>query len=529
MNRKATQLQTLALAAAFTASALNLQAQKAYPLPTYSAAVDKAVTVENLRAVAAQTTDPDVWLGLGFVAPPGDAVRGELFAMAVNARPDYAPVSSVLTVAMDGNVSNTVENVIQRDPSNALGHYLRGQALYSQGNSEGALNEFRQAAACPELRIYGNVAAQALFKALDALNLHDRDRLCASSWMATRFSNFRIIYLQPMQGSLGELSRAGDLNARKEISELLLVLGGQLQATDFESQVFAERAVRSAFRLKAEIAYAEKSPTANGYVSVVQALTSVQLSWPGIADHKQTPLELAQFVPGRISRAFAMADPAQANGSNLVELRATVPEGDKAAFERAKAVATAAASNLIAAAQPDSDEVVGAFFRGMPPPPTNASGPWVSLHTYVERLMLKRPEVFKAAGENEDAMKALQQAGRSDPRRLNMSRMMAVGLALFNYAVEHDQSFPPDLRVLFENGKYLKPPADGLSVINGRAYVYVANGEKMPTKHADSGLFVLLYDSVPNAAGEYQCVMADGHGQYMGGEELRKHLASRGK
>ena len=53
--------------------------------------------------------------------------------------------------------------------------------------------------------------------------------------------------------------------------------------------------------------------------------------------------------------------------------------------------------------------------------------------------------------------------------------------------------------------------------MNGRAYVYVANGEKITTMHADGGQFVLLYDNEPSAAGAYQCVMADGHGQYLGG------------
>ncbi len=187
--------------------------------------------------------------------------------------------------------------------------------MYQSGKERESLDAFRKGAACPELRLYGSTTTGALFKALDALRLTGRDRLAALSWMSMRLHNFYIIDLQYQRTDLSELARKADLATRKEISELLLVLGGHLFATNFQNRQFAEWAVHAAFRLKAEIAAAEKSPTMNGYVAVVRALVSVKRSWPDIEQRKETPLEVAQWLPSRIASCHETVDGFRCQGS----------------------------------------------------------------------------------------------------------------------------------------------------------------------------------------------------------------------
>jgi hypothetical protein len=429
---------------------------------------------------------------------------------------------------MDGADEQSVGELIRRDPDNALGYYLQADQLYHSGKEKESLDAFRKAAACPELRLYGSTTTDALFKALDSLNLTGRDRLAALSWMASRVQNFYIFNLQYQKDDLMEMARKADLGIRKEISELLLVLGGHLFATNFQNRQFAEWAVQAAFRLKAEIAAAEKSPTMNGYVTVVRALTSVKLSWPGIEERKQTPLEVAQYLPSRIWRAFALADPSQMTAANMAEMRAKVPDSDKAAFEQAKQDAVKAASALIDVSLTDPDGIIGAYLKGVPPPRTNAPGPWVSSPTYVEKLMAQRPEVFKAAAANELAMRAFSEAGSTDPQTRNVRKMMAVGSAIFGYAADHDHTLPGSLAVLFENGKYLKDPDEARSVLTGKPYVYVAGGEKLPEKSYELGKFILLYDDTERD-GSYPCVLANGGGGDVPVSEVKEQIRQHAK
>jgi hypothetical protein len=96
----------------------------------------------------------------------------------------------VLAVTLDGVDEATVADLIRRDPDNALGHYLRGYLRHGANDAGETLAAFRRAAHCSQLRLYESITGGALFAALDALNLTGRARLCAASWMASRFMNF---------------------------------------------------------------------------------------------------------------------------------------------------------------------------------------------------------------------------------------------------------------------------------------------------------------------------------------------------
>jgi tetratricopeptide (TPR) repeat protein len=541
----------VALTAVLAAMTPNSRSQEITPPPMFMA-VAKTISAENLKAAASRTTDPEVLLGFAFlapkgipvpkelsdpavkamwnrfVAPGGPPVRKEISDLAVKGRPDYGPIAAVLAVAMDGADGRSIAELIKRDPDNALGYYLEAHRLYRSGKEKESLEAFRKAAACPELRLYASTTADALFKALDALSLTGRERLLVLCSLAVRVEDFYTIDLQPLRGDLWEMARKADLGTRKEISDLLLVVGGHLFATTFQNRDFAQWAVQAAFRLKAEIAAAEKSPTMNGYVAVVQALVSVRRSWPGIEERKNTPLEVAEFLPGAISRAFALADPSLVKAAALVELRANVPDSDKPAFEKAKQEAARTASALVDVALTDPDGIIGAYLRGLPPAGTNTPRPWVSRSTYVEKLMLKRPDVFKAAAAHEQAMQALNQAGSSDPRTRNMQRLMELGWAVQSYASDHDQTLPPSLEVLFEKGKYLKDPSQARSVLTGRPYVFIVAGEKLPEKRDEREKFILAYDD-KEQDGSYECVLAAGHGGSMRVSEVKEQIRQRGK
>ena len=189
---------------------------KTFPFPPLNEAVEKAMATANLRAVAARTTDPEVWLGLSFLAQPGDPVRPELSEMAVKANPELGPVAIVLANAMDGVDEQSIAELIRRDPDNALGYYLLGNQLSKPGTEKESLEAFRKGVACPELRLYGGAVSNVLFKALGTLNLKGRDRLCASSWMASRWSNFKILSLQSQGNVLQRLQRMPTLKPKRK-------------------------------------------------------------------------------------------------------------------------------------------------------------------------------------------------------------------------------------------------------------------------------------------------------------------------
>src|SRR6266568_2629257 len=287
-------------------------------LASFRESVDRAVSAENLRALASTTTEPIVLLGLSFLARSGDPVRKELADLAARGKSEYARVVAVLAVMMERIDAESVSELAQRDPDNALGHYLQGALLHVSSRESEALRAFRKAAACSELRCYDSTTGEALFKALDVLGLQGLDRLCALSWTTARWADFSSAGIQPTYQALSEMARTADPTTRSELAEILLTLAGHLFATNFTNRWFAQRAVEAAFILRAELAGTENPPKRNGYAAAVYGLTSPMLSWPGIKDWwNPGPLQLAQFLPNRIWRAFAAADPSLMNACIL--------------------------------------------------------------------------------------------------------------------------------------------------------------------------------------------------------------------
>ena len=98
-------LEGCAVAASLSTMLLNCPG-KTFPLPSQNKNVDQAAATANLRAVAAASPDPDVWLGLSLLPQPGDPVRSELSAKAAAAKPELAVVAVVLAegdLALDMN------------------------------------------------------------------------------------------------------------------------------------------------------------------------------------------------------------------------------------------------------------------------------------------------------------------------------------------------------------------------------------------------------------------------------------------
>src|SRR2546430_11074737 len=104
--------------------------KKMFALPTYRESVDQAVSAGNLKAVAANTTDPELLLGLAYLARTGDSVRREISEMAVKARPEYSPKVAVLAGMLDGMDGQSIGELVRRDPAKAPGSYLQGALLH---------------------------------------------------------------------------------------------------------------------------------------------------------------------------------------------------------------------------------------------------------------------------------------------------------------------------------------------------------------------------------------------------------------
>src|SRR5688572_22336519 len=195
-------------------------------MPAYRESVEKVSSAENLKAVASTVSDPEILLGLAFLARAGDPVRMGLAEMAARTRNEYIPVIAVLPLIMDRIDEGSVGELVQRDPDNALGHYLQGTLWHVSNRESEAPSAFGKAAACSELRLYDATTGEALCKALDALDLKGLDRLCALSWTASRWTNFGSVGMQPIHWALSELARAADTATRSLLAETLITLAG---------------------------------------------------------------------------------------------------------------------------------------------------------------------------------------------------------------------------------------------------------------------------------------------------------------
>ncbi len=495
-------------------------------LPSYREPVDKAVSAESLGAAAAAATDPPVLLGLAFLARAGDPVRKELSEMAVRARSEYAPIAAVLAVALDSIDAETVGGLVRADPDNALGHYLQGALLHVSSRRDEALDAYRKAAACPEMRFYDSILGEALFKALDALHLHGLDRLCALSWKTSRWADFSGAGMQPTYGALSEIGRAAEPATRSEAAEMLLTLAGHLFVTNFTNRWYAQFAVQEGLGLKAELA-ADWLPKKNGYAAAVYGMASQMFNWPGIKEWWQHgPLQLAQFLPNRIWGAFAATQPALMDACVVGETNPNAPESERAALEAAKQAAAQSARRLLDVALSDPDGVLGPYLKGLPQAPREGGA--LFSWTPVQGLMHKRPDLFQAAAANEEAMAALWKAGENAPSRKNGGRMLEIAWAIQSYAQAHDQVYPESLAVLFESG-HLKPPLEAKSLLSGGPYIYVAAGEKCPSKANDRTRFVVFYDDTLIGDGWHMCAFASCQCNGLRASELQEHLRRRGK
>ncbi len=498
-------------------------------LPPHRERVDRAVSAENLRAAASAAKEPMVLLGFSFLARSGDPVRKELAEMAVRAKSEYTAIVAVLSVMLDRIDAESVGDLVQRDPDNALGHYLHGTLLHVSNRASEALDAFRKAAACAELRFYDSTTGEALFQALDALGLQGADRLCALSWTTSRWADFSSVGIQPVYGALSEMANTADAATRAELADTLLTLAGHLFGANFINRFFAQRAVERAFTIRAELAADQDPAKRNGYAAAVYGLVSPLYSSRGLKEWwNRSPLELAQALPGLIHAAFAAAEAPSRNPYAGGETKLTVPESERAAFEAATETAARAGKKLIEAALTDPDGIFGAYLKGLRRAERRPGVSPVFEWTPVEGLLQKYPALFQAAAANQEAAAALWRAGENAPSRRNVGRMLEIAWALLSYAQKHELAYPDNLAVLFEGG-YLKPPLETKSVRTGRPYVYVAAGEKSPSKANDRAQFVLFYDDEPVAEGWYECAFASCLCNGVREADLKQQLKRRGK
>jgi hypothetical protein len=391
-----------------TASSQAFFAQRMWDFPSFSSAVDQAVSADHLRSVARTNNDPDVLLGLAFLARAGDPVRQEISTKAMAARAEYAPNAVLLALVMDGINSELVAELIRRDPDNALGHYLNGKLLHDAHRTNDALIAFKTGAACPEFRLYRSTLSDALLKALDALGIVGRDRLAALCWMEVRWSSFSMGRLQFLDRAVSESVLSDPVDNRAEVSDLLVVMAGHFSAADVGPE-FSHRALLHAYRLKAELASEQHSPAMHAYASVAQALASVVmggdiliLNRAGVDISKLDRARIAaRYLPGRIWSAISITSDVDAYRNSRRFNQVPGKHVDRA---------IKAANHLVDLAQTDPEGTIIPYLRGHVPEPRDPRTPWKSALTPIEQFVVKQTKVFRAAVAFEEAQSALSHA-----------------------------------------------------------------------------------------------------------------------
>jgi hypothetical protein len=486
------------------------------------------ISAEQLQACLSKTEDAEVLLGLAKLAAGQGPVWKEISERALAAKPEYAPVLSVIAAATERLDETLIDELIARDPDNALGYFLRGHNLYQSGKEEKSLGDFRKGATLAEIRMYGTIIANGLFKALDAMNIQGRDRLALLSGVATRTSNFGSMHLQHLRFDLSELALKGDPAAKKEIAEIMLIIGGQLYATNFWNRQFGEWTIGDAFHFSAQIAAGEGSVVAKGFAAVAYAIRIPKWTLPGIHEVFRDYSSAANFLPSRIGMALSMADPSKVTYIGPVDLSQGLSADDKAALDKATQETARSAGALIELSLRDPDETIGAYLKDLPPAPTESAQQMSFTGTSVEKLLWKRPDLLEAAAAFERTITVLSRAGENHPITRNMSRLMGLGTALFRYMTSHDQKLPDSLEVLYRDGKYLKSEEHARSVLTGKPYVYSAAGKTLPHKQSEQHTFVIAYDD-SGENGECQFVTAVGSAGNMKASEFRQMMRRSGQ
>ena len=264
---------------------------------------------------------------------------------------------------------------------------------------------------------------------------------------------------------------------------MLLKLGGHLFVTHFTNRWFALRAVEAAFKLKAEHPDLGSVAERNGYAAAVYGLISPMFSWPGIKDFGHAePLELARRLPGLIWQAFGALEP---NSANPVEQDAMRAASQKAAQS---------AKRLLDVGLPDPDAIFAPYLKGIPE--QSRCGGVLIVTDRCGKLDAKSgPNCSRRRRRFKKRSMEVWKAGENEPSRKNLEQMMQIALAICRYAQEHDQTLCPDnLDVYFPRTGMLKPSVQNKSLLTGKAYVYLAAGEKAPAKFNDRAGFVLIHD-----------------------------------
>ncbi len=489
--------------------------------PAYVASVNKALAPAALRDHLATVSDPKIRLGLAYLAPGGSPVRAEIGRELPTSEKELRRAHGVLQVMLDEINPALVEALVTLDPENGLGHYLAGNLAFRENRDDEALAAFRRGAACKEIRCYEALTSAGLKQALQSLGFNPRERLGAISWLASRKRGFSTKSMQETVVALTTLAyRDGD-GRRREAADLLLTLAGQLYVGNFYTREYADRALQTSFRFKAELAALEKAPEMNSYAAVAQALVSVAISWPGIDDGPMG-MQVARSLPSLISTALAVTESETEEFVRQLRLYSGVEAHPD--FGAAKQRLESASERLLALAIPKSDAILG-YLTGVGAEERDA-GPWVSKLTDVEKAMVASPELFRAGRDVMLARMTLNGLRQNTDLGGNIQRLMRIGKAIQRYAAKNDSKFPERLSQLYEDD-FLKESEKAVSMLTEKPYRYVGTGVTVPRSVEDGLMLVLLYDEQEVQDGRLACYTAAGAVQLIKASEVQEQLSNR--
>jgi len=470
-----------------------------------AAAVDKALSDENLKAVAANTYDAETLVGYAVLGTGG--LRDELMERAVL----LSPGSKKLTLSMVIDKSfdePTVDALIEADPHNALPYYLKALLLIDEGKVAAAVDELEKGTRCGSFDSHAADIAKAVLKAVDTLGLSPRQRLLAlagvmqwSLWFPAR-----IYKVAALADRLDKAYLDLPADARARVPACLIAAANQmLLSADngrYATLYSVKQALVTGYRLTGM-----SSPGNQADTIVASALN--QYDWrrgPEAAALDQIYLAVYNLLSPVPTVEMLLGGPPE-----------RITAGARTAFDEVFAQARAERDMFLALAEKDAlDILTVALTRGDLPAQQLLSGKTqdsalLAAAAAVNRLDDHLSETAEKVGDLEyNARQALK----------------IVGLGCLMYSSDYNGSFPPSLDVLVREG-YIQSPSSILSPATQKPFVYVGAGLGDNVKNP--GRTVLAYDSAHYPSGLHPALFTDGHVKVHSAAELAEFLDSSGK
>jgi hypothetical protein len=472
----------------------------------------KALSDDSLSAAAEKTSDPQTLYGLAWFAGP--ATRAAILDKMVHLSPGDAPAAAALkcydridsgqpkgSIGTPDPHPQDVESWIKADPDNGLPLSLKAYLTLRSGGTSDALEILETALSAKKFEAYDNrYYRKGILSALDALELRGETRVYALSEAISSRVNPGVYSTlaslsQDIHASTGTMSA----QERGKVADMLLALATRLShenGTRREGSYCSYMLLEAAYNMKASVT--DDKDTKQAYELTAGAVgMSMQESWLQRED-----LYMALFYAER-----TIYGAAGGVGSAYYD---ALPATEKAQVDAAQAKLVADSHTLVSILAANPDQVAGlAVVENM--------------FEAVVAMEDVHPEVLAALKNVLSDNEAVQNLLDLSAPHKSQRNLMRLGIALIDYAGDHDNTFPKDLSAL-KNGGYLAKSTTTVSPITGRPYVLVAPGMVLSR---DSGNAPIAYDDAPLKNDLRITLFGDGHSGFVSAADIAKQAQGK--